>query len=199
MIEIRSARSSVTKQHSGSGVGAWRGGRQPAFDLGEHVAPVPPIRRRLIETNSAVVGAPEGAAQVVLVDAYQFVGGPDDGGFSGRPRLAPSVQEGRNHGNTFSTRRVPTGVGRRISPSGRRRSNQSIASPWGKRTICRSCYGAMSGPGSVVSMAKAPSLIRPAIQKLALPSRLKRHLVLRFWPGSGSVNSKKPSARMTQR
>jgi hypothetical protein len=59
--------------------------------------------------------------------------------------------------------------------------------------------GAMSAPGSVVSMAKAPSLIRPATQKSRWSDRVKRHLVFRFCPGSVSMNSKKPSAGIRHR
>ena len=59
--------------------------------------------------------------------------------------------------------------------------------------------GAMSAPGSVVSMAKAPSLIRPATQKSRWSDRVKRQLVFRFCPGSVSMNSKKPSAGIRHR
>ncbi|MNE58455.1 hypothetical protein D3C80_1534860 [compost metagenome] len=48
--------------------------------------------------------------------------------------------------------------------------------------------GATSGPGSVVSMAKAPSLIMPAIQNHGWPVMVKSHFV--FLPATlGSVNS----------
>ncbi|MBB2707771.1 UNVERIFIED_ORG: hypothetical protein GGE63_005930 [Rhizobium esperanzae] len=62
-------------------------------------------------------------------------------------------------------------------------------------TICRSWYGAMSGPGSIVSMVKAwptsgVSRQMPAMQKIGSSFFVNSHLSLRFFFGFfGSVNS----------
>ncbi len=77
----------------------------------------------------------------------------------------------------------------------------------GRSTICRSWIGAMSGPGSTVSMEKAspvsPSGARqvPAMPNRGSPFMVKRWRVLRwpFFQPSGVVNSKKAVAGMTQR
>lgn len=74
-------------------------------------------------------------------------------------------------------------------------SSQSAQAQRSRMTICRSWYGAMSGPGSIVSMVKAwptPGISRqmPAMQKIGSSFLVKSHLSFRFFLGSfGSVNS----------
>ena len=74
-------------------------------------------------------------------------------------------------------------------------SSHAAQSARSRMTICRSWYGAMSGPGSIVSIVKASpaSLLArqmPAMQNQGSPFLVKSHLSFRFFFWSvGPVNS----------